>query len=542
MNTSMRELPLVVLAILAIGCLLSVVLSIILIRLYKRDLLKGMGYSDIGKLKKPEVELPNSNIALDANFKIVPIAELQSAPSGIYFKIRETLGFHWFVYIAMCLAFSLVISLSNIIGSSDYGYGYFFFFITISVFPIVPISMILLTSGWKDNLIIAALFSFIFLTLCFLSTNGLFPIQVAILIFGIFNIIPGFFILLLRSPGIKTLGLFTFSFVLFCIFGPSLAAYILHTYPQVLHKIGLGFLDFLKPNLIPLSILIVFVLGFAFLTAVLIYNRIKTVYLKKWVNDMQLNADACIIICSITYSVFVAYQNPANVLFSLMAFPAYKLTGYLLFYLLRKRKVVSTSPRLLYLRVFALGAESRSLFERILKHWRYVGSIQMISGPDLATTTVEPHEIITYVTGQLNNSFCSDQDSIDRKIKQADTLPDLDGTHRVNEFFCRDNNWKEALLELTQNSEIILMDLRSFQQVHKGCCYEIETLIQHVALEKIIFLVDGYTDMDFTKQVFGKTFETLSKTNLVHKLTFYKIRNQTMSDLDRLMNLLCSKV
>ena len=90
--------------------------------------------------------------------------------------------------------------------------------------------------------------------------------------------------------------------------------------------------------------------------------------------------------------------------------------------------------------------------------------------------------------------------------------------------------------------EIILMDLRSFKEVHTGCCYEIETLIQHVALEKIIFLVDGYTDMDFTLQVFGKTFQNLSKTDEAHKLIFYRIRNQYNGDLDKLMNLLCSKV
>ncbi len=55
MNTSMRELPLVVLAILVIGCMLAILLSIITIKLYKRELLKGMGYNEISDHEEHDI-------------------------------------------------------------------------------------------------------------------------------------------------------------------------------------------------------------------------------------------------------------------------------------------------------------------------------------------------------------------------------------------------------------------------------------------------------------------------------------------------------
>jgi hypothetical protein len=52
-----------------------------------------------------------------------------------------------------------------------------------------------------------------------------------------------------------------------------------------------------------------------------------------------------------------------------------------------------------------LGKVSQRLFDALDKHWRHVGSIQMIAGPDLATTTVEPHEFLDFLRGRLARRF-----------------------------------------------------------------------------------------------------------------------------------------
>jgi hypothetical protein len=42
------------------------------------------------------------------------------------------------------------------------------------------------------------------------------------------------------------------------------------------------------------------------------------------------------------------------------------------------------------LRVFALGKRSEALFEALSRPWRYIGSVSLIAGEDLALSTVAP--------------------------------------------------------------------------------------------------------------------------------------------------------
>ncbi len=78
----------------------------------------------------------------------------------------------------------------------------------------------------------------------------------------------------------------------------------------------------------------------------------------------------------------------------LLAFVIYKVVSRVGFSLLhRKESPARKSTTLLLLRVFALGKRSERLFDALATHWRHAGSILLIAGPDLATTTAEPHEI-----------------------------------------------------------------------------------------------------------------------------------------------------
>ena len=60
-----------------------------------------------------------------------------------------------------------------------------------------------------------------------------------------------------------------------------------------------------------------------------------------------------------------------------------------------------SNTRLLLLRVFALGKRSEHYFDLVTKHWRHIGSVQLTAGPDLATTTVQPHEFLEFISGKL---------------------------------------------------------------------------------------------------------------------------------------------
>ena len=62
-------------------------------------------------------------------------------------------------------------------------------------------------------------------------------------------------------------------------------------------------------------------------------------------------------------------------------------------------------PTLLLLRVFALGHRSERLFDALSKRWLRAGSISMIAGPDLVTSTVEPHEFLDFINVRTSISI-----------------------------------------------------------------------------------------------------------------------------------------
>src|SRR5207248_2093380 len=125
-------------------------------------------------------------------------------------------------------------------------------------------------------------------------------------------------------------------------------------------------------------------------------------------------------------------------------------------------------PRtLLLLRVFALGTRSERLFDLLRAHWLRLGNISLIAGPDLITTTVEPHEFLDFLGGQLSRQFVRDRADLGRRISGMDTKIDPDGRFRVNEFFCRADTWQITMRELAACSDAVLMDLRSFSSINR---------------------------------------------------------------------------
>jgi hypothetical protein len=163
------------------------------------------------------------------------------------------------------------------------------------------------------------------------------------------------------------------------------------------------------------------------------------------------------------------------------------------------------SPALLLLRVFALGARSERLFDALGKRWLRIGNIDMIAGPDLATTAVEPHEFLDFVGGRLSRQFVRDEEDLARRYAARALGPDPDGRHRVNEFFCHDDTWRPAMLCLAQSADVVLMDLRGITPHNEACRYELQQLLDFVPLERVIVLVDADAPLDFI----GRTLKTL---------------------------------
>ncbi len=203
-----------------------------------------------------------------------------------------------------------------------------------------------------------------------------------------------------------------------------------------------------------------------------------TVLHQKYISEQSITVDAMWLLFGIVNSIGLVFEGRFWIFSGIAAFVLYKLVAVGLFHAFgMARRARSRGPRLLLLRVFALGRRSESLYDSLGKSWRAVGSMQMIAGPDLATSTIEPHEFLDFVSGRLDRRFIDTGGSLDLRIDQMDLAPDGDGLFRVTEFFCHDDTWKLTLARLADESDAVLMDLRGFSQQNSGCVFEIHELV-----------------------------------------------------------------
>jgi hypothetical protein len=151
-------------------------------------------------------------------------------------------------------------------------------------------------------------------------------------------------------------------------------------------------------------------------------------------------------------------------------------------------------PTLLVLRVFQRDAEVQSLFDHVIERWRLSGNTVMIAGTDLADRTIDADDIFTFLDRRLASRFIHAPADVAPRIAAFDMTPDLDGRYRVNECYCHDTTWQDALQALVRISDVVLMDLRGFQTHNAGCRYELDTLAQSPRVLRVVVLFDAQTD------------------------------------------------
>lgn len=240
----------------------------------------------------------------------------------------------------------------------------------------------------------------------------------------------------------------------------------------------------------------------------LLLQWIRTGYESKKISDQSLTLDSLWLFFGIAYSIELASLGVGWIASGLIAFLAYKIAGAIGFSLAQSA-VGGQGVRLLLLRVFALGKRSEKLFDAFGSHWRYLGPIQMIAGPDLATTTIAPHEFLEFLTGKLARRFISNPETLERRLSEMDLQPDRDWRFRVNDFFCFADTWKMVLDRLVLESDAVLMDLRSFSRERAGCIFEISELINTVSLDRAVFIIDATTDEPFLRQTIQQAWNDL---------------------------------
>jgi hypothetical protein len=275
---------------------------------------------------------------------------------------------------------------------------------------------------------------------------------------------------------------------------------------------------------------------------------IRNRYERKKVSDQSITLDAIWLLFGVGQSIGPTSSGLGWLLLGPFAFIIYKIIAWVGFQLLGRRlAAIEKTPELLLLRVFSLGRRSERLFDALATHWRHVGSIRFIAGPDLATTTVEPHEFLDFLSGKLARRFIDTPRTLDLRVSEMDLRSDQDGRFRVNDFFCYEDTWRTVLSRLVRDSDVVLMDLRGFSPQNAGVVYEIEELINVVPLERVVFIVDSTTDEDFLSQTVQECWERMrttspNRSSTPGQLRLFRFIGSHGGELRQLLHVMCGAV
>ena len=220
-------------------------------------------------------------------------------------------------------------------------------------------------------------------------------------------------------------------------------------------------------------------------------------YENKFYSDRQLLAD-CLSLVVILYVFARLGETPgtAQVLIGIgfIVFCIYRTLVEIALRCAAPPLVRPAPRRLLLLRTFGFRKRTERLFDTIAERWRFHGPVLMIAGPDLAVRTINPADYIRFLSRRLRDRFVNTAGDLQRGVDTLDELPDPDGRYRVNELFCRDDTWQQALIALLDRADVVLMDLRGFSVDNRGCLYELERLVERGPAGQVFLIVDGTTD------------------------------------------------
>lgn len=108
--------------------------------------------------------------------------------------------------------------------------------------------------------------------------------------------------------------------------------------------------------------------------------------------------------------------------------------------------------RLLLLRTFGARRRSTRLLRDVTRQWRWIGSVELITAPDLATESLDPDELLDFLTFRLPRRFVQRVDTIGPRLADLDLRPDRDGRYRVNELMCHDDTWRPTAAAATADT------------------------------------------------------------------------------------------
>ncbi len=490
---------------LIVAAPLALLVSILLLRSYlaavKRAMMRRSGRGDAAQSSTEKPVAP-AELAKQP-LEIVDVTDHDSVAAKNRARVASMVRWgrlsHLLVYgVAGCvyaLAMTAIYFHANGIGFQPLR---FLFVAACTLWPLVITAWLTTAGTWRDKLFIVLAYVGLLATIAASALGGQFTLLSAVGLWTILNIAPTVTVLVFLVRRIRAVGPMVMAFMLFAVTGSQLAFNVAGTDDASIRwmaetgaRLGLGG----HQTFVAVATAGAVVLGFVGWLAL---KALGAAYRARWTSDHSIMIDAVWLIFAVYEGMNLAFAGPGWFVAALGGFALFKLVAVLGFAVLRGvRGTDDRPPQLLLLRVFSLGRRSERLFDGISRVWRHAGSIRMIAGPDLAATTVEPHEFLDFVGGRLARRFIGDREGLDRRLAETTALRDPDGRYRVNDFFCHDDTWKMVLARLAADSDAVLMDLRGFGPSNKGCVFEVYELLARVPLSRVVLVVDATTDRKF---------------------------------------------
>ncbi len=519
------NLPGLVLLILIIAVPTALLASVTLLSLYRRAVMQGMrrrAQTEISEPPPSEVQstVPPGPVQAQLDIAVVDSASILQENSFTRRLYANLIRGPWqaaAVYAIAGLCYALVTTTIFLIATKS-GFRPLSFLVIFWYYawPVVVTTCLIAAATWRTRLI---LFGMYFLTILLLGiitlvNNSLSSWLQIIFLWFLTNFPAALLLLIFINRRFQAVGPLVLTFMILAVTGSVLLPRIVNDNETLLRFIvhlgvsaGLsGFGIFVGLSL----------LGFILFGAVgwLVLQGIGRWYQQKKISAHSITIDAIWLLFGIFQAIGLIFEGERWFLISLLAFIVYKVVSWVGFsWVQRGFPTPQEKLNLLLLRVFSLGKRSERLFDVLAMYWRYIGNIRLIAGPDLATSTMEPHEFMEFLSGKLARQFIDNGQSLDLRIAEMDLAPDHDGQFRVNDFFCYDDTWRMVLSRLVNESDIVLMDVRGFSARNAGCIFEISELINVMPLGQVLFIIDGTTDETFLRQVLMQAWENMKSTS-----------------------------
>jgi len=544
-------LPGQLLAILLLATAFTLPVSMGLLRLYRRAVLRSMrARSDSREIESPETSTsPNGPTQAAPDLVVLDHASsiaVGPAAEGTYSRLLRDPWRAAAIYAAAGLCFAALMAAAFLIpiGFSPFRFLSIFW---IFAWPVVLTVNLVAAATWRARLATASVYFLVFAVLGAItlirSPDSSWGQLIALWL--IINLPATVLLLVFLNRRIRAVGPLVLAFMTLAVAGSQLALSIVGSDEGLLRSItGLGLAIGLEAVGIFIGLMVLGFIAFG-LAGWLTLRWIGHRYERKNISDQSITLDAIWLFLGVAQSIsLLIFAGVAWIFSGLLAFVIYKIVVRAGFSLLNREVSTEETPELLLLRVFSLGRRSERLFDALATSWRHVGSIRLIAGPDLATTTVEPHEFLDFLGGKLARRFIDGPKALDLRISEADLEPDRDGRFRVNDFFCHDDTWRMVLSRLVSESDAVLMDLRGFSPQNRGVAFEINEIVNVVSLERVVFVVDDTTDERFLHETARRAWDQMrpaspNRASTSGGLRLFRFTGSRGGELRRLLRAMC---